>query len=185
MIVAPGISLDFINFLISFITDITNRTDILTALTKDLRSGNHVELGHKVSFGYIYCFYLVLWLFLLFFAFAFYVARVQVFYSFARSADYGLIWMNLDGMSWAGAGFWSSNCLFEMICFAPSVICHPDSICHSALVDHLLMPNSHFHLSPSSVVWNFLDTNETGAILFSNNGSNSSASVIRQSANRQ
>ena len=105
MIVAPGISLDFINFLISFITDITNRTDILTALTKDLRSGNLVELGHKVSFGYIYCFYLVLWLFLLFFAFAFYVARVQVFYSFARSADYGLIWMNLDGMSWAGAGF--------------------------------------------------------------------------------
>ena len=41
----------FHKFLISFITDITNRTDILTVLTKDLRSGNHVELGHKVSLG--------------------------------------------------------------------------------------------------------------------------------------
>ena len=105
MIVASGISLDFINFLISFITDITNRTDILTALTKDLRSGNLVELGHKVSFGYIYCFYLVLWLFLLFFAFAFYVARVQVFYPSARSANYGFIWMNLMGCHGQGQGF--------------------------------------------------------------------------------
>ena len=95
----------FHKFLISLFTDITNRTDILTVLTKDLRSGNLVELGHKVSFGYIYCFYLVLWLFLLFFAFAFYVARVHVISSSARSANYGFIWMNLMGCHGQGQGF--------------------------------------------------------------------------------